>query len=55
VRARERTKAQLKAEAAEGHAEDAVDFAIAAVREAEYTVLGAALARADANALTGAT
>jgi hypothetical protein len=36
------------------YAEDAVNFAIAAVREAEYAVLDAALARSDANTLVGA-
>ena len=48
-------KAELKAEAAEGYAEDAIGFAIAAAQEAEYAVLDAALARSDANTLTGAS
>lgn len=46
-------KMAMRAEAAEGYAQDAVSFAIAAVEEAEYAVLDAALARADAQARTG--
>jgi hypothetical protein len=44
-------KAELGAEAAEDNADDAVSFAIAAVQEAEYAALGAALARSDADTL----
>jgi hypothetical protein len=43
----------MSAEAAEHYAQDAVSFAIAAVQEAEYAVLDAALARADAQTGTG--
>jgi len=47
-------KAEMKAEVAEDYAEDAIGFAIAAVQEAEYAVLDAALKRSDADALAGA-
>ena len=43
----------MKAETAEDYAEDAINFAIAAVQEAEYAVLDAVLARSDADALAG--
>ena len=33
-------KAETKADAAEDYAADAIDFAIAAVQEAEYAILG---------------
>ncbi|HXT90992.1 MAG TPA: hypothetical protein VN714_17200 [Trebonia sp.] len=49
-----RKKAERDVRRAEA-AEEAVGFAIAAVQEAEYAVLQAALARADADALTGAS
>jgi hypothetical protein len=47
-------KAGFRADAAEVYAENAIDFALAAVQEAEYAVLDAVLARADAEALPGA-
>jgi hypothetical protein len=43
-------KMARRADAADDYADDAVSFAIAAVQEAEYAVLDAALARADAQA-----
>lgn len=43
------------AEWAERYALDAIDVAVAAIEEAEYAVLDAALARQDADALAGAT
>ena len=48
---RDARKTELKAEAAEEYADDAIGFAIAAVQEAEYAVMDAMLARADANAM----
>jgi hypothetical protein len=47
--------AEVRAEAAEDYADDAISFAIAAVQEAEYAVLDAVLARSDADALAGAS
>lgn len=47
-------EAEMEAEAAEDYAEDAIGFAIAAIQEAEYAVLNAALKRSDADALTDA-
>ena len=47
----DQAKAAMKADAAEDYAEDAVNFAIAAVQEAEYAVLDAVLARADSDSL----
>ena len=44
---------ELKAEAAQDYADDAISFAIGAVQEAEYAVMDAILARSDADALTG--
>jgi hypothetical protein len=46
-------KSEHKAEAAELYAEDAVGFAIAAIQEAEYAVLDAALTRYDADTAAG--
>jgi hypothetical protein len=48
----DRDRAQKRAEKADLDAGDAVSFAIAAVQEAEYAVLDAALAHADADAAT---
>ena len=41
-------EAEMQAEIAEDNAADAVDFAYAAIEEAEYQVLNAAMARTDA-------
>jgi hypothetical protein len=41
-------QAEMRAELAEDNAADAVDFAYAAIEEAEYQVLNAAMARIDA-------
>jgi TolA-binding protein len=51
----DQAKAGVRADAAEDYAEDAINFAIAAVQEAEYAVLDAVLARSDADALAGAS
>ena len=44
-------KAQANAETAEGDASFAIDYAYAAIEEAEYAVLDAALARKEADEL----
>jgi len=46
--------AQRVADGAEADADFAVDYAIAAIEEAEYAVLDATLARMEADELAGA-
>jgi hypothetical protein len=48
-------KAEKRAAAAEADAEFAIDYAYAVIEAAEYAVLDAALARAEADAATGAS
>jgi vacuolar-type H+-ATPase subunit I/STV1 len=48
-------QAEIRAEIAEDNAAAAVDFAYAAIEEAEYQVLNAAMARADAEEAKAAT
>jgi hypothetical protein len=48
-------RAEMRAELAEDNAADAVDFAYAAIEEAEYQVLNAAMVRADAEEAKAAT
>jgi hypothetical protein len=46
-------RANKRAENAEGDAAFAIDYAVAAIDEAEYAVLDAALARKEADELAG--
>ena len=48
-------RANKRAENAEGDAAFAIDYAVAAIDEAEYAVLDASLARMEANELAGAS
>ncbi len=48
-------RANKRAENAEGDAAFAIDYAVAAIDEAEYAVLDAALARKEADELAGAS
>ena len=48
-------QAEIRAELAEDDAGAAVDFAYAAIEEAEYQVLNAAMARTDAEEAKAAT
>jgi hypothetical protein len=48
-------RANKRAENAEGDAAFAIDYAVAAIEEAEYAVLDAALARKEADELAGAS
>ena len=48
-------QAEMRAEIAEDDAAAAVDFAYAAIEEAEYQVLNAAMLRADAEDAAAAT
>ena len=48
-------RANRRAENAEGDAAFAIDYAVAAIDEAEYAVLDASLARMEANELAGAS
>jgi hypothetical protein len=48
-------KAQRRADRAEEDARFAIDFAYSAIVEAEYSALDAALARSEANELSGGT
>ncbi len=47
--------ANKRAENAEGDAAFAIDYAVAAIEEAEYAVLDASLARMEADELAGAS
>ena len=46
-------RANRRAENAEGDAAFAIDYAVAAIEEAEYAVLDASLARMEADELAG--
>jgi hypothetical protein len=48
-------RANMRAENAEADAAFAIDYAVAAIEEAEYAVLDAALARKEADELAGAS